>query len=463
MCRHRRTESADGNAMKKTVLAILLILAAAALAVSLLWVNGFFDRPAAPAEPSDISQEEQIPVEIPEENVETEEPSKPSEWKIPEDDGKEAQQDPSEETDAADVTEENSGASEETALPEEPAVQEDPLAEMLAEMTLEQKVGQMILARYPDTDAQAAALVQETSVSGFVLFAREFNGKNAEQVRAMTAALQEAADVPLILAVDEEGGTVCRVSGNPQLRSSKFSSPQRLYGEGGLDALRADAAEKSALLSDLGLNVNLAPVCDVSTNPADFIYDRSMGLDGQGTAEAVAAIVGAMDKTGAVLKHFPGYGGAVDTHTGAAYDNRTYDTFVDSDFLPFLAGFEAGAQAVMVCHNVVACMDPDRPASLSEEVHRILREELHFDGVAVTDDLAMGAVGGYSDEEAAVQAVKAGNDLLCSSAPKTQYGAILSAVQSGEIPEERIDESVMRILKWKASLGLLESVTEEAD
>ncbi|MBO6054799.1 MAG: beta-hexosaminidase, partial [Oscillospiraceae bacterium] len=193
------------------------------------------------------------------------------------------------------------------------------------------------------------------------------------------------------------------------------------------------------------------------------IYDRSMGLDGQGTAEAIAAIVGAMEETGAVLKHFPGYGGAADTHTGAAYDNRTYETFTESDFLPFRAGFEAGAQAVMVCHNVVSCMDPDRPASLSGEVHRILREELNFDGVAMTDDLAMGAVSGYTDEEAAVQAVKAGNDLLCSSAPATQYNALLSAVQAGEIPEARIDESVLRILRWKRSLGLLKSGTEEAD
>ena len=450
--------------MKKTVLVILLILAAAALAVSYLWVNGYFTRADAQPEPSYPALEELIPEEAEapeEENREAEAPAQNSEWKIPEEEGTQTQPDTEEPADETEQPEPPAVPDE--AVPEESAPAEDPLAQMLSEMTLEQKIGQMILARYPDTDAQAASLVRETGVAGFVLFAREFQGKNAEQVRAMTASLQEAADVPLLLAVDEEGGTVCRVSSNPQLRSSKFTAPQRIYLEGGLDALRSDAAEKSALLADLGLNVNLAPVCDVSTDPADFIYDRSMGLDGHGTAEAIAAIVGAMEETGAVLKHFPGYGGAADTHTGAAYDNRTYETFMESDFLPFLAGFEAGAQAVMVCHNVVSCMDPDRPASLSGEVHRILREELHFDGVAMTDDLAMGAVGGYTEAEAAVQAVKAGNDLLCSSSPKTQYSALLAAVQAGEIPEARIDESVMRILRWKRSLGLLKSGTEEAD
>ena len=196
------------------------------------------------------------------------------------------------------------------------------------------------------------------------------------------------------------------------------SSPQALYSEGGFDRITSDTAEKDALLRDLGINVNFAPVCDVSTDPSDFIYARSFGMDAEQTGEYVRTVVTQMvsDKTGMVLKHFPGYGNNADTHTGIAIDERPMDTFRQSDFLPFQAGIASGAQSVLVSHNVVNCMDADRPASLSAEVHRILREELGFDGVILTDDLIMDAIRDYTGgENAAVLAVQAGNDMLTSS------------------------------------------------
>ena len=147
-------------------------------------------------------------------------------------------------------------------------------------------------------------------------------------------------------------------------------------------------------------------MADVSTDPADFIYDRSFGQDAQATAEYVQEVVESVNlvsvqdpaftgpyyKIGCVLKHFPGYGNNVDTHTGIAIDERPYEQFVAGDFLPFQAGIKAGAGSVLVSHNVVTCMDESLPASLSPEVHRVLREELDFDGVILTDDLAMDAV-----------------------------------------------------------------------
>ena len=159
---------------------------------------------------------------------------------------------------------------------------------------------------------------------------------------------------------------------------------------------------------------------------------------------------------GSVLKHFPGYGNNTDTHTGVAYDDRPYDTFLTSDFLPFQAGIAAGADMVLVSHNIVSAMDEASPASLSPEVHRVLREDLGFTGVIVTDDLVMDGVRDFAgDDEAAVLAVQAGNDLLCCTDFQTQVPAVLAAVESGEITEEQIDAAVLRVLTMKLRLGIL--------
>ena len=159
---------------------------------------------------------------------------------------------------------------------------------------------------------------------------------------------------------------------------------------------------------------------------------------------------------GSVLKHFPGYGNNVDTHTGIAIDKRDYETFQNNDFLPFKAGFDAGAPFVLVSHNIVECMDDKLPASLSEEVHRILRNQLGFNNLIITDDLSMDAITTYTgDEAAAVLAVEAGNDMLCCTNYKEQIAAVISAVKSGKIAEGRIEESVLRILQTKYDMGII--------
>ena len=270
---------------------------------------------------------------------------------------------------------------------------------------------------------------------------------------------QAMSEIPLLIGVDEEGGTVVRVSSNPNLApEGKFPSPQRLYAQGGLEAIAQDAASKSALLLGYGINVNFAPVADVSTDPADFIYDRSFGQDAQATAEYVTTVVEQMDAAGigSVLKHFPGYGNNVDTHTGIAVDERPYETFVESDFLPFEAGIAAGADSVLVSHNIVSSMDPTLPASLSPEVHRVLREELGFSGVVLTDDLAMDAVEAYAEDgSVAVLAVLAGNDMVITTDYRTQIPLVIAAVEEGTIAESAIDQAVSRVLGWKYDLGLL--------
>ena len=166
---------------------------------------------------------------------------------------------------------------------------------------------------------------------------------------------------------------------------------------------------------------------------------------------------------GSVLKHFPGYGNNSDTHTGIAHDERSFDTFSDSDFIPFQAGIDAGADMVLVSHNIVSCMDSEKPASLSPTVHDILRNRLGFDGVIMTDDLSMDGIRDFTDDQqAAVMAVLAGNDLICCTDYQTQIPAVIEAAASGEISEQMIDEAVMRILKMKQSLGLLETDSENS-
>ena len=357
---------------------------------------------------------------------------------------------------AAGAAEEPEGSDAAGEQAEEP----DPIAaraqELLDGMTLEEKVGQMFIARCPETDA--AQLAADYHLGGYILFGRDFKDKTAEQVTADIQSYQDAAEIPLLIAVDEEGGTVNRVSSNPNLRSSPFRSPQSLYSEGGLELVRSDAQEKCRLLESLGININFAPVCDVSQDPADFIYDRTLGRDAQETSQYVAAVVETMaeEGMGSVLKHFPGYGNNTDTHTGVAYDDRPYDTFLTSDFLPFQAGIAAGADMVLVSHNIVSAMDEASPTSLSPEVHRVLREDLGFTGVIVTDDLVMDGVRDFAgDDEAAVLAVQAGNDLLCCTDFQTQVPAVLAAVESGEITEEQIDAAVLRVLTMKLRLGIL--------
>ena len=199
-------------------------------------------------------------------------------------------------------------------------------------------------------------------------------------------------------------------------------------------------------------------MADVSTDPGDFIYDRTLGQDAAATAQYVSTVVEAMNAAGigAAPKHFPGYGSNADTHTGVAVDQRPYDQFVQSDFLPFSAGITAGAGAVLVSHNVVTGMDEALPASLSPAVHQVLREELGFTGVILTDDLAMDAVAAYAaDGSAAVQAVLAGSDMLITSDFETEIPQVLSAISDGTIPMELVDAAVERILGWKYDLGLL--------
>ena len=327
---------------------------------------------------------------------------------------------------------------------------------LMKNMTLEEKVGQMFLARYPSRNVLSE--IKNENPGGYILFGRDFDNKSKQEMIEELQENQNASKIGLILGVDEEGGTVVRVSSHKEFRNSKFLSPQELYKQGGLQKVLEDSKEKSSLLKSIGINMNLAPVVDVPTKSSSFIYDRSYGRGAQETAEFTSELIKTMNEDNmiSVMKHFPGYGDNEDTHTGIAIDERSYQNFINSDFIPFESGIEARGPCILVSHNVVKCMDEEKPASLSENVHDILRNDLNFTGLIITDDLAMDAVKTYVENgEAAVQAIKAGNDMIISSDFKTQKNEVLDAVNNGEINIDTINTAVRRILALKYAFGII--------
>ena len=319
-------------------------------------------------------------------------------------------------------------------------------------MTTEELVGQLVFARVPVENAIAD--VSAYKLGGYLLFGRDTEGKTANDLIQTIAAYQNAAAVPLFIGVDEEGGSVVRVSSNKKLRAEKFLSPQSLLIDGGMEAIVADTHEKDLLLRALGFNVNFAPVADVCMKPSAFMFPRAFGQNGAATANYVQAVVEQMraDGMAGVLKHFPGYGELGDTHTAIVTDERAMEAFAAEDFLPFRAGAEAGAPFVLVSHSIVKSMDETLPASLSPAVNKILREQVGGAPLAITDDLSMAAA---QVENAAVLAILAGNDMILSTDYKADIAAILAAIEGGTLPLDTVKEACRRVLTCKAELSIL--------
>ena len=341
-------------------------------------------------------------------------------------------------------------------VPEKTTLPPDPVREMLDDMSLEERVGQLFLARCDDS--VALSHIQQYHLGGFVLFGRDFQDQTPDSFREKMDTYQNCADIPLLLAVDEEGGTVARVSSNRAFSEDTLPSSRDAFAWNGLMGCLTVEEAKCQLLQDLGLNVNLGPVCDISTDRSAFMYKRSLGQDAAVTCEYVTGTVMVMDayRVGSCLKHFPGYGNNTDTHTGIAVDRRSLEELEGNDLLPFAAGIEAGCGAILVSHTIVQALDPELPASLSPKVIRYLREDMGFAGVIVTDDLVMQAITDlYGAGEAAVMAVLAGNDLLCSTEYMIQYEAVLAAVLDGRIDIDTLNSAVRNVLEWKMELGLL--------
>ena len=330
-------------------------------------------------------------------------------------------------------------------------------SEVMEKMSLEEKVGQLFLVRYDAWSCKDQ--IKNYYPGGYVLFAKDFEDHTKATIKNELDNNQKLSKIPMIFSVDEEGGYVTRVSRFSQFRSEKFLSSQHYYNVGGYEKLKEIEEEKAKLLLSLGLNMNLAPVADVSTNVNDFIHIRTFGKDANETSTFISNMVGYAKDSGisSCLKHFPGYGNNVDTHTGSAYDKRSYETFTSSDYLPFISGIKAGVPSIMVSHNVMESVDSTYPASLSKKVITgELRDKLNFSGIVITDDLAMDAVKSYVTEgSAAVLAINAGNDMIITSDFETMYKEVLKAVNSGIIEQETINNAVRRIIAWKHAYQLM--------
>lgn len=322
----------------------------------------------------------------------------------------------------------------------------------LQTMSLEEKIGQMLLVRYPDEN-QIQDL-KEYQFGGFVFFSKDFQDKDENEVKKMINDLQNNSKIPLLTVVDEEGGKIVRISNNEKLVSKPFKSPRDLFREGGFDLIKEDTINKSKVLYNLGINLNLAPVVDIATSSSDYMYDRSIGLDEEKTATYAKTVIEASLNKGVsyTLKHFPGYGSNSDTHLDSSTDNRTLEEIMEKDILPFKSGIKAGAEAVLISHNTIKNIE-DTPASLSKKVNKILRDDLSFGGVVISDNLDMGAVAGIKD--VIVKAILAGNDLIITTDYKSQIKDILEALDNNTLTTTDIDNHVKQILAWKYYKGLI--------
>lgn len=333
---------------------------------------------------------------------------------------------------------------------------EQQINKIISEMSLEEKIGQLFLARVPEIDQLEA--IKEFHLGGYLLFGRDVEGQTTEQLQTTLRAYQSASKIPLIIASDEEGGTVSRVSRNSELVSSPFLSPKQMYQQNGFTGITTSIEEKSQVMKNLGITAGLYPVADVATNDKAFIYDRTLGVEAETTADYVKLVVEILNKEKmlSTLKHFPGYGNNEDSHLDLVTDERALNELEQIDLLPFEAGIKAGADSIMISHNIVSAFDPSLPASLSPKVTNYLRNTLGFNGIIMTDDMDMLGLSKFTtQEEAGLLALKAGNDWILSSSYAKQIPVIIEAVHNGDYQESDLNQSVFRTLKVKEKLGLL--------
>ncbi len=334
--------------------------------------------------------------------------------------------------------------------------------EILAGMTTEQKVAQLFCVT-PEalngvTGDSVIGAVDQYPVGAVIYF--EYNLSDEGTTQQMLSELQahytEVNGFPIMLGVDEEGGTVLRVGGRDGF-SAPYTADMAEVALSGSEAVRSAGSTIGSYLKDLGFTVDFAPCADVLTNPENTVVARrSFGSDPVAVAEDAVAFSEGLHEYGilSTYKHFPGHGAtAGDSHAGFAYTDKTLDQMMESELLPFTEENTREADLVMVGHiSAPNVTGSDTPASVSYTmITSILREKLGYDGLVTTDAMNMGAISNtYSSSEAAVMTIQAGADMVMMPADfGSAYAGVLAAVQDGRITSRRLDESVMRILTAK--------------
>lgn len=345
--------------------------------------------------------------------------------------------------------------------------------DVLGKMSLREKVGQLFIVRpealaensnaetAPATDRVDDAVIsriEEYPVGGIALFSR--NITSAEQLPMFISDLQSSSKYPLFIAVDEEGGRVARIANSDFFNVASYKSMAEV-GKTDNPAKAEEVGRKIGFyLKKIGFNYDFAPVADVNTNPDNIVIgDRSYGNNPVTVGKMVSALLDGLHKSGIIgtLKHFPGHGDTKDdTHSGYVSVNKSWDELKACELVPFISALDK-ADTIMVSHITVTSIDK-LPSSLSYEIiTRKLRNELGYNGVIITDSMAMGAVAdSYTSDIAAVMAVKAGADIiLMPESLEKSFNAVLNAVNSGEISISRIEESAERVLTLKAKYKII--------
>lgn len=335
---------------------------------------------------------------------------------------------------------------------------------ILQNMTLDQKLGQMLIVQFlgPAYSADISTMIGQYDVGAVLLYSANGNIQSKTQLKGLIAQMQKASALPMLVSIDQEGGYVDRLVSLDGPRPSASSigatnDPAQALAEG-----QRDAAD----LTSYGFNLNLAPVVDVNTVANPQLYGRTFGDNPDIVTRMAEAYLQGLQQSGKVfgtLKHFPGLGDvATDPHTGVPDVYRSLSMLEAIDWAPYRALIAQGnIHAVMVTHEVIHAVDPTEPSSLSYKlVTGILRDQLRFNGVIMTDSLTMqGLTAFYAPAQAAALAIEAGDDILMGASTPQDVAAMIEgikqAIDSGTLSMSRIDDSVRRILMLKFDLGLL--------
>ncbi len=358
--------------------------------------------------------------------------------------------------------------------------EEDEIVRKIGQMTLREKAGQLFMAR-PDVlegrfsaaELEDNSIIGTTEVSdalretyrkypcgGFALFRK--NILSPSQLRELTAGLHGLGDPAPVIGIDEEGGRIARIANHPDDFGVRKFPPMGQIAAGGDENLAYEAGrEIGAYLADYGVDIDFAPVADVNTNPLNpVIGDRAFGDDPAAAAAMVKQVIRGLHESGTAscVKHFPGHGDtSTDTHTGYAETGKTWEEMLNCEMIPFMAGIEAGTELVMTAHIAApAVTGSDEPSTMSRVILTDkLRGELGYRGLIITDALGMGAIQDrYTSSEACIACIEAGADILLMPYDYFEaFDGVVRAVEEGRLTEERIDESVARILRFKQELS----------
>ena len=352
-------------------------------------------------------------------------------------------------------------------------VSEETIEEYIRSMTLEDKAAQLFIVM-PESLIDGVSCVtaagdmtreaiNEIPVGGFI-YARA-NLRSEDQVSAMTKNVQiysmERVNLPMFLCIDEEGGTVARITKNDRFQVPYIGDMSDIGKTGDAETAYDTGRTMGTYLSRMGFNVDFAPVADVLSNPDNQVVKRrSFGSDPQLVSDMCLALARGLREQGilSVYKHFPGHGGtAEDTHEGYACTDKTLEELRICDLIPFQEGIRQGVPMIMAGHvSLPGIAGDNTPASLSPAIlHDLLREEMGYEGIIITDAMDMGAVTKqYSAAEAAVRSLQAGADMILMPADlKEAYYGVIQAVRDGELTMERIDQSLRRIIRVKLQMG----------